>query len=125
MKPEPQRVRLAAVLGFLAVALGAAGAHGGIEAILNQRDTVDIWKTASHYHFVHAVALLILAIVGDKDAVCRYAWWTLLAGVLIFSGTLYVLAATGIKWLGAVTPVGGLLLLVGWLLIALGKWRTE
>ncbi len=125
MKPEPQRVRLAALLGFLAVALGAAGAHGGIEEILKQRGTVDIWKTASHYHFVHAIALLVLAIAGGKDAAGRYAWWALLAGVLIFSGTLYVLAATGIKWLGAITPVGGLLLLVGWLLIALRKWRAD
>ncbi len=121
MKPDRQNVKLAALLGFLAVALGAFGAHGLADA-LKAHDTAEIWDTAAHYHLIHAVVLLFLAIIGGKEPAASYAWWSFMLGVLIFSGSLYVLAYTGIKALGAITPIGGLLLLAGWLLTALRRW---
>lgn len=121
MKPNPKKIRLAALLGFFAVALGAFGAHG-LETLLKAHETVEIWKTASHYHLVHAVALLVLALIDSEEGAARWSWTSIWWGVLIFSGTLYALAATGSKWLGAVAPVGGLLMLIGWLLLALRRW---
>lgn len=121
MNPSPQKIRLAALLGFFGVALGAFGAHG-LADILKAHDTVEIWKTASHYHLIHAVVLLVLGLVGGRHAPARYGWWAVLVGVLIFSGSLYVLALTGLRWLGAITPVGGLLIMIGWLFIALRRW---
>lgn len=102
----------AAVFGFLGVALGAFGAHG-LKAVLTANDTSAIWQTAVLYHLVHAVASLWAA--GRNPTVV----WLWLAGIVIFSGSLYVLALTNIKWLGAITPIGGLLFLAGWLLIVI------
>jgi uncharacterized membrane protein YgdD (TMEM256/DUF423 family) len=111
MQPAQTSTRIAAVLGALAVILGAFGAHGRIHEIVLANGRVDNWQTAAHYHLVHAVALLALALAG------RHAWpWrTMLAGTLIFSGSLYILALTNLKWLGAITPIGGLLMIIGWL----------
>lgn len=102
--------RLAATLGFLAVALGAFGAHG-LKATLASHGTTDIWEKAVLYHFIHAVMLFVLA---QRSPVPRGPWWSFAAGVLVFSGSLYVLAVTNLKWLGAITPLGGLSFLLGW-----------
>ena len=102
--------RIAAVLCFLAVALGAFGAHG-LRSTLEARGMIDAWNKAVFYHFVHAVALLVLALYGTLN---RSACWLLLAGILLFSGSLYLLALTNLRWLGAVTPFGGLCFLAGW-----------
>ncbi len=107
--------RVAAFSGALAVGLGAFGAHG-LASILAENDTAEIWKTASSYHLIHTVVLLILA---GRAGVARGAWWALVGGMTVFSGTLYVLAVTGIKWLGAITPIGGTALIVGWVWLAL------
>jgi uncharacterized membrane protein YgdD (TMEM256/DUF423 family) len=109
--------RVAAILGLLAVALGAFGAHG-LKDVLGARGTAAIWQTAVFYHLVHAVMLWAVA---TREPFARAAWWGFAAGVTIFSGTLYLLAVTGIRWLGAITPLGGLALLAGWLLLALEK----
>lgn len=103
--------RIAAVTGFLAVALGAFGAHG-LKKTLAQNGTTSIWDTAAFYHFIHAVMLFVLA--GRKPLPAG-PWWCFLAGIVIFSGSLYLLAATGVNWLGAITPIGGISLLAGWL----------
>ena len=103
--------RFAALLGFLAVALGAFGAHG-LKEILLRYGTVAIWEKAVLYHFIHAVMLFILA---GRNPLPRGPWWCFLIGIVIFSGSLYLLAATNARWLGAVTPIGGLSLLAGWL----------
>ncbi len=108
-------IRIAAIMGFLAVLLGAFGAHG-LEDTLKQHDRVDTWETAVFYHFIHAVMLYILA---SAQTFHRGAWWCFFIGILIFSGTLYVLCLTNIRWLGAITPVGGLSFMVGWLWLAL------
>ena len=102
--------RVAAALCFFAVALGAFGAHG-LKATLEVNGTVDAWNKAVLYHLAHAVALVALALHGTVN---RSACYLLVAGVLVFSGSLYVLAITNARWLGAVTPIGGLCFLAGW-----------
>jgi uncharacterized membrane protein YgdD (TMEM256/DUF423 family) len=109
MKPATA-ARLAAAAGFLAVLLGAFGAHG-LKDLLARNGTTAIWEKAVFYHFIHAVMLFVLA---ERKNFLKFAWWTFLAGILIFSGSLYFLAVTDMHWLGAVTPVGGLCLLAGW-----------
>ena len=121
MSPLPNFIKLAALLGFLGVALGAFGAHG-LADILKTHGTAETWKTASHYHLIHAVVLLVLGVVGGNEPLARFARLSFLGGVAIFSGTLYVLSVTGIRWLGAITPIGGLLLMAGWLLVAFRRW---
>jgi len=102
--------RIAVAAGFLAVALGAFGAHG-LKNLLAQNGTTAIWEKAVFYHFIHAVMLFILA---ERKTFPAVAWWSFLAGILFFSGSLYLLAVTNVRWLGAVTPVGGVGFLVGW-----------
>jgi uncharacterized membrane protein YgdD (TMEM256/DUF423 family) len=102
--------RIGAALCFLAVALGAFGAHS-LKQTLEMHGMLDVWNKAVLYHFVHAIALLVLALFGAAN---RGAWWLLFAGIVIFSGSLYVLALTGVRWLGAITPLGGLCFLAGW-----------
>jgi uncharacterized membrane protein YgdD (TMEM256/DUF423 family) len=101
---------IAAAAGFLAVALGAFGAHG-LKNILAQNGTTTIWEKAVFYHFIHAVMLFILA---ERIKFPTVAWWSFLVGIVIFSGSLYLLAVTNVLWLGAITPFGGLAFLVGW-----------
>ena len=107
---DATHTRIAAAAGFLAVALGAFGAHG-LKNILAQNGTAAIWEKAVFYHFIHAVMLFVIA---GRKPFATGAWWSFLAGIVIFSGSLYLLAVTNMKWLGAVTPVGGLSFLVGW-----------
>jgi len=109
--------RIAAVFGFLGVALGAFGAHG-LESVFKQNGLGDRWQTATLYHLVHAVVLLS---ISRGDHFSRAACWLFAAGIVIFSGTLYILAATGTRWLGAITPIGGICLLAGWLILAVRK----
>jgi uncharacterized membrane protein YgdD (TMEM256/DUF423 family) len=107
--------RIAAALCFLAVAFGAFGAHW-LKPMLEARGLADVWNKAVLYHFVHAIALFVLALVGSTN---RGAWWLLFAGIIIFSGSLYVMGLTGVRWLGAVTPIGGLCFLAGWAWLAI------
>ena len=107
--------RIAAVLCFFAVALGAFGAHG-LRSTLEARGMLDVWNKAVFYQFIHALALVVLALYGTIN---RGACLLLLAGILLFSGSLYLLALTNLRWLGAVTPVGGLCFLAGWALLVL------
>ena len=102
--------RIAAALCFLAVGLGAFGAHS-VRSTLEMRGMVDVWNKAVLYHFIHAIALFVLALYGIAN---RGAWWLLFAGIFLFSGSLYVIALTNLRWLGAVTPLGGLCFLAGW-----------
>jgi uncharacterized membrane protein YgdD (TMEM256/DUF423 family) len=110
-------MRVAAILGLLAVALGASGAHG-LDKVLEQNGQVETWETAVFYHFVHTVMLYLVA---SQSPFRKGAWWAFFIGILIFSGTLYVLALTNLRWLGAITPLGGLLLMAGWLLLAVAR----
>jgi len=115
-------IRIAAVTGFLAVALGAFGAHG-LKDLLERHGTVAIWHTAVLYHLVHAVVLLLLSTRPGKA--CSGTYWFFLAGITVFSGSLYLLSVTNLKWLGAITPVGGVCFLAGWFVLALKGFAKE
>ena len=102
--------RIAAAFGLLAVVLGAFGAHG-LKDLLMQHGTAAIWEKAVFYHFIHAVMLFVLA---ERKTFPAVAWWSFLAGIVIFSGSLYLLAVTDARWLGRITPIGGVSFIVGW-----------
>ena len=104
-------IRIAALFGAAGVALGAFGAHG-LKNILSANDSLEVWRTASSYHLYHALLLLWLA--GRYNS-HRWAFICIGVGVFLFSGSLYTLALTSAKALGAITPLGGLLLIAGWL----------
>ena len=103
--------RIAAAFGFVAVALGAFGAHG-LHDLLKQNQTDAIWEKAVFYHLIHTVMLFVLA---GRAPLRHGPWFCFLAGIVIFSGSLYLLAVTNLRWWGAITPAGGLSFLAGWL----------
>jgi uncharacterized membrane protein YgdD (TMEM256/DUF423 family) len=111
--------RIAGFLGFVAVGLGAFGTHA-LRGRLTPGD-LDIWRTGTFYHLVHAVALAAVALAGARvrarTLVCGL--WT--AGIGIFAGSLYLLALTKLRFFGAITPVGGVALLGGWLVLGVTK----
>jgi len=103
--------KITALLGATGVALGAFGAHG-LQNLLLEYGRLDTWETAVFYHIVHTIVLLILVCIKPWR---QMAWLMMATGVLIFSGSLYILCLTNITWLGAITPIGGVLLIIGWL----------
>jgi uncharacterized membrane protein YgdD (TMEM256/DUF423 family) len=113
-----------AVLGFFGVALGAFGAHG-LEATLTATGRADTFEIASRYHMVHALALLAVAWLSSRSPgrLIRWAGILLIAGVVIFSGSLYILAIFDLGVMGAVAPIGGASLLAGWGLLGAAGWR--
>ena len=109
-------LQITGISGALAVGLGAFGAHG-LEGILVQNGRLDTFQTAVNYHFYHTLALLgigILASVKPQWKGFSFTAWCMILGILIFSGSLYVLSLTGITWLGATAPLGGLSFILGW-----------
>ena len=115
---------LGALNAALAVICGAFGAHGlkaRVDAAL-----LDTWATASEYHFYHALGLLLAGLLAKQFGSTGMvtAGWILFAGMLVFSGSLYVLVLSGQRWLGAVTPLGGTALIVGWLWLAWSLYRA-
>jgi uncharacterized membrane protein YgdD (TMEM256/DUF423 family) len=106
-----------ATWGFLGVALGAFGAHG-LKGRVDEQ-ALGWWATAAQYHLVHALALVATGLLRAQSGRGDAAGWAFLAGSLVFSGSLYVMALGGPRWLGAVTPLGGLGMLAGWALLAL------
>ncbi len=122
-------VSLGSALAFLAVALGAFGAHGMKGRISSA--SLGVWQTAAHYHLIHAVALILVGIMASHETgrAVRFAGWLMAAGVVIFSGSLYALAALDMppqwKILGAITPFGGLCFLTAWLTLAVTFCRPR
>ena len=108
---------LGAVSGFLAVAIGAFAAHG-LKGKLPP-DLFDVFEVGARYHMYHALALIAVAWATTRwpDSSAVLAGWCFVAGIVVFSGSLYVLALTGVRWLGAITPLGGLAFLAGWALL--------
>ncbi len=114
-----------ALAAALAVMLGAFGAHALREQL--SADLLSTFETGVRYHVYHALALfvVVLALARGYDAGwATLAGWLFMAGILLFSGSLYVLAITGVRWLGAVTPFGGLAFIAGWLALAVAAWRA-
>ncbi len=110
---------------FLAVALGAFGAHG-LKSRLSA-DLMAVYQTAVQYHSMHALGLLLIGIIAHwlgQSALINWAGWLLLTGIVLFSGSLYAMSFTGIRMLGAITPFGGVAFLAGWLLLALAAWKA-
>ena len=119
-------IRVGAISAGVAVAAGAFGAHGLKQVI--DAAALEVWKTGVQYHLAHALAMLLVAALAGQVAlkVTQTVGKLFLAGQIIFAGSLYLLAVTGIKWLGAITPLGGVCFLLGWGMLALsaGKLKT-
>jgi uncharacterized membrane protein YgdD (TMEM256/DUF423 family) len=112
-------LRAAGVMGGLAVVVGAFGAHG-LKSVLSD-EMLAIYQTGVQYHFYHALALLALALAPPALWHGRSTVWAarlFLIGIVIFSGSLYTLAITEVRWLGAITPFGGLAMIAGWICLA-------
>ncbi|MEZ5530518.1 MAG: DUF423 domain-containing protein [Porticoccaceae bacterium] len=113
--------------GFLAVALGAFGAHGLRGSVAPEM--LAVWQTAVLYQMFHALVLLAIVIAGTRQPLplLQKAAWSMMAGTVLFSGSLYVLVLSGVKALGMVTPLGGVLFMLGWLLlsVALVQWVAQ
>ena len=121
-----QILQLAGISGALAVGLGAFGAHS-LEALLIQNGRLDTFQTAVNYHFYHTLALLgigVLAIVKPDWKGVTFSAWCMVLGILIFSGSLYVLSLSDITWLGAITPLGGLAFILGWSSLAYLSYKN-
>ena len=119
-------IRIGAISAGIAVAAGAFGAHG-LKQVIDAAG-LEVWKTGVQYHLAHALAMLLVAALAGQVAlnVTQTVGKLFLAGQVIFAGSLYLLAVTGIKWLGAITPLGGVCFLLGWGYLALcaGKLKT-
>jgi len=117
-------ISLAAFCAMLAVAFGAFGAH----ALKGRLDTyaLGVFETAVQYHFMHSLALLavgILALSQPHTVLLKSAGWLFLVGIVVFSGSLYCLSLSGLKWLGAITPLGGLAFIAGWACLTVVGWK--
>jgi uncharacterized membrane protein YgdD (TMEM256/DUF423 family) len=113
-------------LGFLSVALGAFGAHA-LKPMLLESNRLATYETAVQYQMYHGLALLLTGILALQLPQSDFSLVAVffLVGVLIFSGSLYLLCATGIKWLGAITPIGGTAFLAGWVLLGWRLWNAK
>ena len=116
---------LGAVAGFIGVALGAFAAHG-LKSRLDA-NLLATFEIGVRYHMYHALALLGVAWACTKwpGALTNTAGWLFVAGIVVFSGSLYVLALTGVRWLGAITPLGGLAFLAGWICLAWAALKSS
>ena len=119
-------IQIGAALAFLGVAVGAFGAHIIAERV-EARD-LEIFKTGVFYHLIHALALLLYGIILErKPAAPAWPGWAFIIGIMVFSGSLYILVLSGQRWLGAITPIGGIAFLAAWAgtVYAAGKGVTE
>lgn len=108
------------ILSGLAVAIGAFGAHG-LKKILDINERVSTFETGVKYHMYHALALLLIGVIKliKPELQLNTVGYLFITGIIIFSGSLYILSITNIKWLGAITPIGGLLLIIAWVLLTI------
>src|SRR3954452_10391091 len=119
-------ITLGAVSALLAVAAGGFGAPALRERL--SASALDTFQTGAQYQMYHALAMLAVGILLARFSIDGSTWlnaagWLFVAGTLLFSGSLYLLAATDVRWLGAITPIGGVAFLAGWLALAIGVWR--
>ncbi len=116
---------IGSAFGFIAVVNGAFGSHALREIIPDDR--LDVWETASRYMMYHAIAILLSAVMMDKFHVnqVQLAGWSFVIGVILFCGSLAIVALTGITWFGALAPFGGSAFLFGWAFLAAGAWKAS
>lgn len=113
--PRKTILSFVGILGALAVGLGAFGAHA-LKEILAQNGYTEVFKTANQYHFYHTFALALIALLPQPE---KYKWacYCFVIGIILFSGSLYLLSISKIRFLGAITPLGGVFFIAGWLLL--------
>lgn len=114
------------LMAALAVMLGAFAAHG----LRGQLDahSMEIFQTANRYHFIHALGLLLIAVIAKPNPASKllqWSGWLMLSGIGVFSGTLYLLAVSGQAWLGMITPLGGVAFIAAWLMLAIFAYREN
>lgn len=120
LKPMTNSFALISGSLFLAIGIGAGafGAHALENTLTPER--LDTWKTAVDYQMWNALGLLLISLISQNFGIeLNWSKWLIFSGILIFSGSLYILCLTGISWLGAITPIGGVCLILGWVLIAI------
>ncbi|MCH8231166.1 MAG: DUF423 domain-containing protein [Bacteroidetes bacterium] len=117
---------IASALGAVAVMLGAFGAHS-FKSILEANGTLETFNTAVKYHFFHTLAMILVALLMDRYAskLLEYSAISMLAGIILFSGSLYILALSGVTKWGAVAPFGGLAFIIGWVMLFAGVYRNS
>ena len=115
---------LGSILAFSAVLLGAFGAHA-LKETLSAHDSIQTWETAVRYQMWHAIALILLSMISLTQPTPKMIGPCFTIGTLLFSGSLYGLALDGPKWLGPITPLGGLSLMIGWLLLAYSCFKNK
>ena len=115
---------LGSILAFSAVLFGAFGAHA-LKETLSAHDSIQTWETAVSYQMWHALALILLSMNGLSNPIPKMTCPCFAVGSLLFSGSLYGLALDGPKWLGPVTPLGGLCLMIGWLLVVYSSFKNK
>lgn len=121
---QSRYVVIGAIVAGLAVAFGAFGAHSLKETLTEHY--LEIFETGVRYQMYHGLGILLVALLSDRLPSARLALWSarlLLIGVIVFSGSLYILALSGTDWLGAITPIGGVAFLAGWACLALAARR--
>jgi len=120
-QPAKVFIFLGSINAMISVILGAFGAH-----VLNGRlstEMMDVYQTGVHYEFYHALGLILVGLVAyhlPQSNYIHWSGWLMFAGIVIFSGSLYILSLTGVRWLGAITPVGGTFFIISWILLAIG-----
>lgn len=116
-------IRVGAALGALAVAVGAFGAHG-LDWTLPNR-SAENWETGARYQMYHAVALVLCGLLAERGRRLTVAAWFFLGGTILFAGALYSLGLGGPRWFGAIAPIGGTLLIGGWITLAISRPPAE
>ncbi len=123
---HPVFLLLSALSAFIAVAMGAFGAHA-LKTVLTA-DMLAVYKTAVTYQMWHALGLGLIALLRyhqPQSSLIKYAGWLMFTGIILFSGSLYILSLSGLKWLGMITPLGGVCFLSAWLLLIIFSFRSE
>lgn len=125
LKTSRDFILLGAISGFLSVSFGAFGAHA-IKQWMSA-DLMSVYQTAVSYQMYHSLGLILIALVYQhhQNKLVKVAGWLMLAGIIIFSGSLYTLSLSDTRWLGAITPIGGILLLLSWFLLGLGISKAD
>ncbi|MDR4506760.1 MAG: DUF423 domain-containing protein [Candidatus Brocadiaceae bacterium] len=124
LPPARVFVLIGSVNMALAVILGAFGSHA-LKARISP-EKFSVFQTGNQYHIYHAIGLFAVAFVAaclPSSRLVKWSGWLMLAGILCFSGSLYILSLSGVRWFGAIIPVGGMALIVSWIFLAIGVWK--